>query len=85
MSQGFRLVHFEKSYRAEASLFIYTLPHGILRATEQCVPSLAVPAIRHCLKHLQHPGTAWKNAPWGHCPFSQGAKLRIVWTTETQC
>ena len=39
------------------------------------VPSLAVPATRHCWKHLQHPGTARNNDPWGHCPLSQGAKL----------
>ena len=32
-------------------------------------------AIRHCWKHLQQPGTAWNNVPWGHCPLSQGAKL----------
>ena len=32
-------------------------------------------AIRHCWKHLQQPGTAWNNAPCGHCPLSQGAKL----------
>ena len=27
-------------------------------------------AIRDCSKHLQYPGTAWNNAPWGHCPLS---------------
>ena len=41
------------------------------------VPSLAVPAIRHCWKHLQNPGTAWNDAPWGHCPKEQSC---IVWT-----
>ena len=31
--------------------------------------------IRHCWKHLQYPGTAWNNAPRGHCPLSQREKL----------
>ena len=35
-------------------------------------------AIRHCWKHLQHPGTAWNNAPWGHCPTNE--QSCIVWT-----
>ena len=30
------------------------------------VQSLSVPAIRNCWKLLQHPGTAWNNAPWEH-------------------
>ena len=44
-------------------------------SSQLSVPSPAVPAIRHCWKHLQDPGTAWNNAPWGHCPLPQGAKL----------
>ena len=35
-------------------------------------------SLRHCWKHLQHPGTALNNAPWGHCPLSQGAKLHFL-------
>ena len=64
-------------------------PHGALfhavpwcwKCFQQCriapkrLNSRAVPAIRHCWKDLQLPGTAWKKAPWGHYPLSQGAKL----------
>ena len=30
------------------------------------------------VRHLQHPGTAWSSAPWGHCPLFHGAKLHRV-------
>ena len=45
------------------------------RIVPNCVLTLTVPAIRHCWQHLQHTGTALNNAPWGHCPLSQRAKL----------
>ena len=48
------------------------------------IKTLYFPAIRHCWKHMQHPGTAWNNAPWGHCPLSQGEKFhrldRPLWS-----
>ena len=54
-----------------------TLSQGVASASSNVCHSLAVPAIRQCWKHLQHPWTAWNSAPWGHCPKEQSW---LVWT-----
>ena len=55
-----------------------TLPLRHLESNWRCAPSSLNPAIRHCWKHLQHPGAAWGIAPWGHCPLFHGEELHRV-------
>ena len=54
---------------------------GCCNSFQQCRVALLghLGAIRHCWKLLQHPGAAWNNAPWGHCPLSK-EQSSIVWT-----
>ena len=43
------------------------------------VPTLAVLAIQHCWKHVQHPGTAWNNAQWDPVLYPKEQSC-IVWS-----